>query len=1159
MASTWRYLKRNCPVCNGSRSDCRENLQNNLIHCRHDVTTAPGYKCVGEDILGFFLWAVDDGEERNSDEWEQLRQQRAAQRGKRLQEEAARCARLLPIEQRDRAIRKLSQQVGLSRAHRQHLQQQRGLSDTEIDHACYFTIAPYQDVIYINPQLAGIDLWGHQLTVSKPGIGCPIFDVFERIIGFQIRFDNATENKYKWPTSRSRFRPNGPTAHLPNGELPIAVWRPLGDIQRSSIGITEGVNPKPYIVATRLDQPCLGAAGGNFASSPQQFKESLDILSTQLNTKTIDFYPDAGAIHNSHVLRHYRATFKLVQQWGYQLRVAWWGQTTKEEHLDIDDLLIAGRSDEIQYITVAQFERLIRQPHIKLHGFKDLLGWFPKLKNRLAQLSQRRSRYGFAPVETVETEPTPATPTRTITYQDGQRLDAWSRTLNQGVRFICDSSATGTGKSYDCGLTNNPLFDSRRILFLSSEHRNPTVPTLKTWTDLEARHDGLTIDSFGRKRRAKSDELPRIRSNCSRNLTINALRSLNIDDADTVICQTCPHLQACQGGYEFGFLHQRRVALKSNRFRAHPESLPDPAEYDYTKVVLLWDEWSTLLRTTRTLEVTQKDIDQLIVHLVTKKDGVYSVLEDLLQALRALLTGEIPAPSRYGWNHAGVLELLPQLPQDLDYNTISQAIKPDLRKLDPKAKHEAGIAKLSASAHHNRTNSDATVAQTIREQFLLQWLVPFLTVLNGAAGHLRIAYGVLSITLPDDRLVRIAKAAKGNIFLDATGDLTELAQLLGVSPTEIISLKQGVTPRSNLEVIQVATLGRLGNSDRSDCLQQRIDAIIKTIQEKDPTAKVIDFKAFAPDGALRWWVESRGVNDLESTQTLILVGTPCRSLSHLEAEFTLRYGRTPQPGTVKVKYPIRVGRGNKLLSSLALSEVEALSDAQSGSISSSERPPNSLPSTEPPYLEMNVSADPEFRAFVRRCILADIHQAIGRLRAHRRPHQKLRIYFLGDYPLDIPVTLTLASSITPDAASKTERVEMAIKAAVEQLKQTGEKITQRAIATITGYSQQHISRFRDLLKMLIGSSNSKMSKTQPAPEQEEELRWLATVYLPLVTSDSPDEILETMATTWSVYSYSDFQWLWDAIPGLTQITILAKLMLTLPERQLRELAQMTGG
>jgi len=208
---------------------------------------------------------------------------------------------------------------------------------------------------------------------------------------------------------------------------------------------------------------------------------------------------------------------------------------------------------------------------------------------------------------------------------------------------------------------------------------------------------------------------------------------------------------------------------------------------------------------------------------------------------------------------------------------------------------------------------------------------------------------------------------------------------------------------------------------------------------------------------------------------------------------------------------------------------------------------------------MNVSADPEFRAFVRRCILADIHQAIGRLRAHRRPHQKLRVYFLGDYPLDIPVTLTLASSITPDAASKTERVEMAIKAAVEQLKQTGEKITQRAIAAITGYSQQHISRFRDLLKMLIGSSNSKMSKIQPAPEQEEELRWLATVYLPLVTSDSPDEILETMAITGSVYSHSDFQWLWDAIPGLTQITILAKLMLTLPEPQLRELAQIIRG
>ncbi|HBY77869.1 MAG TPA: hypothetical protein DEG47_12915, partial [Cyanobacteria bacterium UBA11148] len=888
---------------------------------------------------------------------------------------------------------------------------------------------------------------------------------------------------------------------------------------------------------------------------------SLNILSAELNTKTIIFYPDAGAIHNAHVLRQYRTTFKLLQQWGYDIQVAWWGQTTKGEHLDIDDLLVAGRSDEIQYITVAQFELLIHKPHIRLHGFKDLLGWFPKLKNRLAQLNQKRSRWGFAPVGTVEVEPktaegsgstglpigqradgiyantdSPVSPpvVQTIEYEQGQRLEVWQKTLQEGIKFICDLSPTGTGKSYDCGLTNSELFNSRQVIFLSSEHRNPTVSTLATWSDLEARHGGLVRDSFGRKRRTQPGEPYSISPNCSRNQTISTLRSLNIDGADTaqVICATCPHLEACRGGYAFGFLHQRQSKLKANRFRAHPESLPDPIEYDYSNVVLLWDEWSTLLRTTRTIEVTLNDLDQLIVHLATKHPILYRKLAIVLQDLRAILTGETPQVNRYGWNHAAILELLPSLPADLDYCKINQAIKPNLKTLDPTAEYGVSVAELPPGIRKKFTDSDTKVAQTIKEKFLLQWLLPFFKVLKGAAGYLRIVHGVLSITLPDERLIKIASSAKANIFLDATGDAMELAQLLGVSPTEIVNLKQSVCEPDNLDVIQVATLGRLGCSDRSAILQQRIDAIVKTLQAKDPTAKVIDFKKFAHADTLRWWIESRGINDLESATTLILTGTPCRNLSHLEAEFTLMYGRTPQPGTVKVKYPVQIKVEND----------------------QTQKTPVDI------NLEINVSVDPEFRSFVRRRILADIHQAIGRLRVHRRPDQKLTVYFIGDYPLDIPVTVTLASSITPEAATKTERVEMAIKAAVAQLKRTGEKVTQGAIASLSGYSQQHISRFRDLLKMLLCPPNSKMSKPHPEeePVEPEELQWLATEYLPLVASSPHDEILPTMDTLESAYSRSDFAKIWEATPGITQIRILTELMLMSPEPQLMELASAIG-
>ena len=111
----------------------------------------------------------------------------------------------------------------------------------------------------------------------------------------------------------------------------------------------------------------------------------------------------------------------------------------------------------------------------------------------------------------------------------------------------------------------------------------------------------------------------------------------------------------------------------------------------------------------------------------------------------------------------------------------------------------------------------------------------------------------------------------------------------------------------------------------------------------------------------------------------------CRSLADMEAEYTILHGRPPKEGTERIKYPI---------------EVNNVSDDQQ------------------PYFEMDVSVDPQFRDFVRRRILADIRQMIGRLRAHRRPNKKLKVYILGDYPLDFPVTLIQASDLTPDAATK---------------------------------------------------------------------------------------------------------------------------------------------
>jgi hypothetical protein len=181
-----------------------------------------------------------------------------------------------------------------------------------------------------------------------------------------LRLDKTEDGgKYRWPTSAGKKRPNGPTAHLPNGELPLTCCRPLeGKPQIQTIGLIEGIGPKPFITAQVRSQILIGAAGGNFAASQQTLKAYLDTLSTELGTKQLILYPDAGAISNSHVMRQYRRLKELVTRWGLSLRVAWWNQIDKSADLDADELLAAGRGEEIEEITWAEFEEFTSKSSI---------------------------------------------------------------------------------------------------------------------------------------------------------------------------------------------------------------------------------------------------------------------------------------------------------------------------------------------------------------------------------------------------------------------------------------------------------------------------------------------------------------------------------------------------------------------------------------------------------------------------------------------------------------------------------------------------------------------------------------------------------------------------------------------------------------------------
>lgn len=698
-------------------------------------------------------------------------------------------------------------------------------------------------------------------------------------------------------------------------------------------------------------------------------------------------------------------------------------------------------------------------------------------------------------------------------YKPGFRLDAWKEAA-QEYKFIWDSSGTGTGKSFDAGRVTPKLMDCARIFYVTSDPRNPTTDTLADWALLDGRHLGLATDAHGKLRRVKRGEEYTIQPNCFRVGTISALREAGIEGADSakLICQTCPYYEACKGGYVFGYLNARMEALKQPRVRSHPASLPMPTgeeAFDYSNTTLVWEEWEAILKNTRRITVIQSDLDQLIVELVAKAPEQFAKLQPLLTALRRLIAGEVKQPNRFGWNHHKLLAQLPALSDDLDVEAVASALEPDLSLIDPTAEYGVSAAELPAGVRKKFTESDDTMAEKVRATLLKQWLIPFLRVLTGKPGYLTLSYGELTITTPDERLVNIAHAAKRNIFLDATGHLDELALLLAILPEEIYNIRQQQPVGAEVRRVQIAGLGRLGQQ-RGKEQQRRTKAVDDELSQRHPNAGVIRFKRQAQEGDYRWFIESRGVNDAETLDTLILDGIPCENLESLAADFACLYGRPPIEGKQTVKTPIKLT--------------------------------NQLPDGIEPYFELSISADPDFAEFVRRRILANIRQAEGRLRASRRAGEQLTIYILGDYPLDEPVELVRATDITLEAASKSERVELAIKAAVEQLKAAGEKVTQQAIAKIAGYTRGHISRYQNLIILLIeGTISNAIAQASPPDPPPDEAEWLSESYLPLI-ADDPDEVISLV----KVYGVKIFAQIWNRAKADIQIKILSRLFLCLP-------------
>ncbi len=1144
-----------CPVCGDTRRRCRHLPDSSdMVLCMSatDAFCAPrGWQFLKLTHDG--LWGIlqrDNGsnvDEASRREWtERWRNLRI----ERLRQEKARHAASLTESDRDTQIRDILGQLRLSCQHQEDLKR-RGLNDELIAAGSFKSVKQWQKLDReVSYQLAGVSLGGRSLITPQAGYLCPVWNPQGQIIGWQLRVDNPADDapKYLWATSRTKKRPHGATVHLQNGELPLTFCIPVNEVSPlpQYIGLAEGIL-KPWIIAQLRNQITIGAAGGNFAGSPETLRRYLTAASLRLGgTKDLLLWADAAAITNKNVMRQYRRTYELVRSWGYTLRMAWWGQLDKS-CADPDEY--AGK---YELLTWAQFEGLSRNPSRFWDDVKYQMLKIKRLVRPHQGFQQQKRQYRQKQTATTiiyipGSLPTPDEYIQLgcpkIIYQGNERVSIWKEAVAKGWQHILDKSAPGLGKSHTAGSMKASEFNLRQLWYLACDHRNPTTFTVEqNFVDLPPRHNGLAYDHA----RLTPMGQPFLvhptgtyvgklfPSNCHRTPIFRALGSkniANIENSSNPICLSCHLYNACRSnrGMGFGYRYERYSVFNYSQVRAHPDSLPNCDDYEYSECGAFWDEASLVMRSRKKVEVNISDFNQTVGELAVAAPFLFTKLKPIFERLRFLFWPEeygfgmlwasdttLPTPNvsspkpasvstrvapRYGYNDTAIRQMLGEIPQDITdiISEVELALRPNLsflRSAPDSIDASTGTKALKiASRRINKLLRGQTYTETKEQlnQVLLNWLVPLLEVwANYIKGSFHFDKGILCVHLEDNRHREVTTATKFNIYLDGTLDVRYLALKLGVGVENILVISQLVPSYENLTVVHVTDMGLLGR-DRRDSILQRVAALRETITNKylGLSVAIIERKAFAQTGDGYHFRDGRGINRFADVNVLVSLGIPYPNIGELAAEYQV------------------------LTSVVADILVE-----------------------ESPLREENLAAakflDLNFQEFVDSLVRAEILQESGRLRAHLRPEEELIYYFVGDFDVgflqeELPgckFQRVRAIEIDWRAAECGEQTKFVLtKAIARQILSGNEKPTQQdvvdeiaqalpkektikqpRVSQIVKEHMSHIGGWKQL-RVLIAKILKSIAQEQGEQLLSNDESWLAKIYFPLLGEESPVEAI----------------------------------------------------
>jgi hypothetical protein len=370
--NSYKGLGTSCPVCASTSGKCRWqnyelSAQNGKITSTIKTLCMTGAGGYGNPDYHYFNdtrdgqwgvyiplsdWNEHRGENRQAtpaerEEWvknQQLQQQVL------LEAENQRRAESLPALERDIAARAILAQLSLNEIDRKDLIR-RGFTAQQIREIGFKSVEKFQRLKEpVNPRFPGVNISGTRLNNgSIAGILIPLYTITGEIVAFQIRNREQSKSRYRWLSSVwEKGRDNGAAPSLPNGENPLTFSYPqlLGvKPVLNSIGFAEGTGAKPNLAATRMGQQIIGAAGGQWLSSPELLLDGL----SRWRADVIDLYLDGEDIHKPQVIRRWVNLHRQLLEWGYKPRFMYSGRDIDE----LEDL------SELREIDSAELDRLV--------------------------------------------------------------------------------------------------------------------------------------------------------------------------------------------------------------------------------------------------------------------------------------------------------------------------------------------------------------------------------------------------------------------------------------------------------------------------------------------------------------------------------------------------------------------------------------------------------------------------------------------------------------------------------------------------------------------------------------------------------------------------------------------------------------------------------